>query len=612
MLPAEGPELPTVEAQASQTPPAKAASLSAAAGHTAATAPCAAGPSGLGTASSGDANARLQARLAKSEGERLMAQAQGDKVRAESAAVEAQEAELRKQNSELKAELAVAKQMQDFLRDDAHEEASVAQTLKQQLAKAEESVQAGTTLITEKATQEAFQFKSKEAALEAEVAHAQKVADQMQENLSKEAALVAHLRSQLSMAEALSEDPNAAAAISSILDATRKDRGAEELKYQLSEEQELVRQLKQELEEAKALNSTLGHQNNDDELKESVAEAAQWAKVATNLREEMEEALSQKSTMSMCHDFSSLTSTSTIPQKAAAAVEAAKANNAQALGKALDDVDEESLASVLLSTSDGYSLLQVALQSGAFQAAAKLLEEGQKLFERHEFEQKLQDELFEQKRRQFLNGSSTGPTALSMLCQREDATSEIFELLMEAQADPFQPDADGRTPFLECARVGNCDFMTLLLKGSRGMVLLDMDRECKTALHYAAQAGHKDVIDLLLKAGMSVEAMDLEGHSAAFYANEAGHDEVVAMIAAAMSDDLLEEIFVDDGPKLSPAVNHDMFDEMEDDWTVPSDDPGLEIPEEEHLQSRLQEGIRHLSPEANFGPGHRLQDRTQL
>eukprot|EP00434_Breviolum_minutum_P041022 symbB.v1.2.036481.t1/scaffold5160.1/size30249/3 len=149
--------------------------------------------------------------------------------------------------------------------------------------------------------------------------------------------------------------------------------------------------------------------------------------------------------------------------------------------------------------------------------------------------------------------------------------------------------------------------MTLLLKGSRGMVLLDMDRECKTALHYAAQAGHKDVIDLLLKAGMSVEAMDLEGHSAAFYANEAGHDEVVAMIAAAMSDDLLEEIFVDDGPKLSPAVNHDMFDEMEDDWTVPSDDPGLEIPEEEHLQSRLQEGIRHLSPEANFGPGHRLQ-----
>eukprot|EP00434_Breviolum_minutum_P022016 symbB.v1.2.019435.t1/scaffold1590.1/size110306/1 len=64
---------------------------------------------------------------------------------------------------------------QDFLRDDAHEEASVAQTLKQQLAKAEESVQAGTTLVTEKATQEAFQFKSKEAALEAEVAHAQKV-----------------------------------------------------------------------------------------------------------------------------------------------------------------------------------------------------------------------------------------------------------------------------------------------------------------------------------------------------------------------------------------------------------------------------------------------------
>lgn len=266
---------------------------------------------------------------------------------------------------------------------------------------------------------------------------------------------------------------------------------------------------------------------------------------------------------------------------------------------------------MLLSTADGLSLLQVALRAGAYNAAEKLLEEGQKLFERHEFEQKLQDELFEQKRRQFLNGSSTGPTALSMLCQREDATSEVFELLMEAQADPFQPDSAGMTPFLECAKVGNCDFMTLLLKGSRGMVLLDMDRGCKTALHYAAQAGQKEVVDLLLKAGMSVEAMDLEGHSAAYYANEAGHDEVVAMIAAAMSDDLLEEIFVNADPESQASAPsngaHAPDYQMEEDWTVPSDDPGLEIPEEEHLQTRLQEGVRHLSPEANFGPGHRLQ-----
>lgn len=73
----------------------------------------------------------------------------------------------------------------------------------------------------------AFHLKSREAALEAEVARAQRVADQMQQNLSKEAALVAQLRSQLSMAEALSEDPSAAAAISSVPDATRKDRKAE-------------------------------------------------------------------------------------------------------------------------------------------------------------------------------------------------------------------------------------------------------------------------------------------------------------------------------------------------------------------------------------------------
>eukprot|EP00913_Durusdinium_trenchii_P002324 g2146.t1 len=212
---------------------------------------------------------------------------------------------------------------------------------------------------------------------------------------------------------------------------------------------------------------------------------------------------------------------------------------------------------------------------------------------------------------------------------------------MEVQADPFQPDAEGRTPFLECARVGNCSFMALLLKGSRGTVLLDMDsrgegcgsggsvegpqredRECKTALHYAAEAGKKEAIQLLLKAGATVEALDLQGRSAASYANEAGHDE-------AMSDELLEEMFMDEADGAAPsnpgttmpghaAPNAPNSDEelpglgharllanvrfCQEDWTVPSDDPGLEIPEEEHLQGRLHQGAsRHLSPEAGKG-----------
>ncbi|CAK9084700.1 unnamed protein product [Durusdinium trenchii] len=216
-------------------------------------------------------------------------------------------------------------------------------------------------------------------------------------------------------------------------------------------------------------------------------------------------------------------------------------------------------------------------------------------------------------------GSSSMELLLGQLhwpCFASGRSVEVFELLMEVQADPFQPDAEGRTPFLECARVGNCSFMALLLKGSRGTVLLDMDRECKTALHYAAEAGKKEAIQLLLKAGATVEALDLQGRSAASYANEAGHDEVVAMIAEAMSDELLEEMFMDEADGAAPSnpgttmPGHAAPNAPNSDEELPglSDDPGLEIPEEEHLQGRLHQGAsRHLSPEASYGPGHRLQ-----
>jgi len=109
MLPAEGPELPATTAAEAKaeaehakacSTPVKAASLSAAA--------AAASQTGPGQP---DLASDLQARLAKSEGERLVAQAQGARLRAElESAVEAKDAG-HQENLELRAELSAAKQM---------------------------------------------------------------------------------------------------------------------------------------------------------------------------------------------------------------------------------------------------------------------------------------------------------------------------------------------------------------------------------------------------------------------------------------------------------------------------------------------------------------------
>ena len=48
------------------------------------------------------------------------------------------------------------------------------------------------------------------------------------------------------------------------------------------------------------------------------------------------------------------------------------------------------------------------------------------------------------------------------------------------------------------------------------MVLLDMDRECRTALHCAAQAGAKQAVELLLKA-LATERIEEDTALPAFF-----------------------------------------------------------------------------------------------
>eukprot|EP00931_Biecheleriopsis_adriatica_P075296 TRINITY_DN49199_c0_g1_i1.p1 TRINITY_DN49199_c0_g1~~TRINITY_DN49199_c0_g1_i1.p1 ORF type:complete len:901 (+),score=230.23 TRINITY_DN49199_c0_g1_i1:45-2705(+) len=584
----------------------------------------------------GEYERELEARLAKAEGARLFLQAELESRDSEMTALRRQAEDggnLHRQNAELRVELAASKQMQESLKTDASKEARLAEELKEQLLQAQASLKEATLAQN---MQDKAQNRTREVSLEAELARAHKVADQIQQDLASEAATAAQLRSQLSMAAALSQDLVAAAAISAALAQPQSSPDSEELQRRLDEESRLAadlqQQLAQALQRAAAAEAKPCGPEDDGELEHVRLQAAQAIATAeelhTRLRhvEEAQESAAASVSPAADLDPGLLASLCTARRLSAEAVqsllEAVRTDNVEAL-KAILNAEGASEEALLCKDQDGCSLLQLAIRSGSFDVASALLEESQQMNERHEFQLKLQEELLEKRRKQLVNGFGPGGCgALAMLCRREDASREVLASLMAAQADPYQPDSAGVTPFMECARTGNVSFMKLLLNGTRGLVLLDTDRQSRTALHHAAQAGQREAAELLLKAGEDAslaDAMDLDGCMAASLARDAGHTDLSAMLAEALSDDALEQ-FLAQGSQSIPPESASPEVPVDQDWAACSDEEidesfHMDIPEEEHLQERInrkdggQPGGLHRQTEATrgHGPGHRLQ-----
>ena len=107
----------------------------------------------------------------------------------------------------------------------------------------------------------------------------------------------------------------------------------------------------------------------------------------------------------------------------------------------------------------------------------------------------------------------------------DKVTPEILRILIQAGADPNEPDRSGRRPlhYVEDERNAR-----VLLEGGADPKVVDAD--AGTPLHAAAARGNKQVVELLITFGAAIEARDRGGKLPAERASENGHEELATFL----------------------------------------------------------------------------------
>ncbi|XP_016297220.1 caskin-2-like isoform X1 [Sinocyclocheilus anshuiensis] len=131
------------------------------------------------------------------------------------------------------------------------------------------------------------------------------------------------------------------------------------------------------------------------------------------------------------------------------------------------------------------------------------------------------------------NASHDGQIPLHLAAQY--GHYEVSEMLLQHQSNPCILNKAKKTPLDLACEFGRVKVAQLLLSSNMVASLLEGDRRdgsdsnCNTPLHLAARNGHKDVIRLLLKAGIDINRTTKAGtalHEAALY----GKTEVVRLL----------------------------------------------------------------------------------
>lgn len=111
-------------------------------------------------------------------------------------------------------------------------------------------------------------------------------------------------------------------------------------------------------------------------------------------------------------------------------------------------------------------------------------------------------------------------------CGISDQDKELVEFALQQEADPDTFDFAHQTPLMLASKLGSSSICSILLKKSTTPAQCDWGG--RTALHYAAQNGHQDVVTLLLDhPSFQVDIVSGDGSTPLELALDKGHINVV-------------------------------------------------------------------------------------
>ncbi|CAM9148183.1 unnamed protein product, partial [Sphacelaria rigidula] len=131
---------------------------------------------------------------------------------------------------------------------------------------------------------------------------------------------------------------------------------------------------------------------------------------------------------------------------------------------------------------------------------------------------------------------STGATPL--IYSAWYGSARLIRMLLERGADPAAVDNDGFNALHASAIRGDRELAVLLLDG--GADVQTVEHVSGTSpLHVAAQRGHGEVVDVLVRAGSSVNQRAVNGETPLYMAASRGEARAVAVLLGAKADPLL-------------------------------------------------------------------------
>ena len=149
-------------------------------------------------------------------------------------------------------------------------------------------------------------------------------------------------------------------------------------------------------------------------------------------------------------------------------------------------------------------------------------------------------------------------TPLSQACT--NANAALVQLLVKSGANANTPIATGVTPLMTCAKTGSIDAVRALISADAN-VNASEPVEHQTALMWAAEERHRDVVKTLIDAHADLYARTRKGFTVLHFAARQGDEEMVRMLLAVGMDvnlrTQLEEAGATPGAKAGPKRDGD-------------------------------------------------------